>query len=182
VTKTATSNLDALKSEITRFREELTLRDELVQQLSQELFRMVKTNHHQRMNSIPQQDYKMEVQALREQLSGVEQQVRYYQQQLNHRDREIQQLRQNIRVLTERCRLLEQVVKELPKIYSQKFAERLSPIKDKIALMQQENRQLQIELQNVSERLYAKQNHQSPIEIPEFVTGNPKSYVAIGAT
>jgi chromosome segregation ATPase len=148
--------MSALKAEIARFREELSTRDRLVQQLSQELFRLVKTNSVYAPRPEVAGDYRAEVRLLREQLQGVEEQVRFYQEQLQRRDLEIQQLRQTVRELSERSQMLEQVIRELPKIYTQKFAERLAPIKNKIMALQNENRQLQADLQAVTERLTAR--------------------------
>jgi chromosome segregation ATPase len=150
-----TNNLSALKAEVAHFRQELDARDQLVQQLSQELFRIVKSNHPQEPRGELVGDYKGEIRALREQLQGVETQVQYYQEQLQTRDAEIQQLRRTVRELSDRSRMLEQVVQELPKIYTQKFAERLAPIRDKIAKLHQENQRLQQELQEVGARTAA---------------------------
>jgi chromosome segregation ATPase len=149
------NNLSALKAEIAHFRQELDARDQLVQQLSQELFRIVKSNHPQEPRGELVGDYKGEIRALREQLQGVETQVQYYQEQLQTRDAEIQQLRRTVRELSDRSRMLEQVVQELPKIYTQKFAERLAPIRDKIAKLHQENQRLQQELKEVGARTAA---------------------------
>ncbi|MGC1247633.1 MAG: hypothetical protein WA865_15565, partial [Spirulinaceae cyanobacterium] len=44
MTQTETPTLNSLQSEASHLREELQLRDQLVQQLSQELFRLVKGN------------------------------------------------------------------------------------------------------------------------------------------
>jgi chromosome segregation ATPase len=148
--------MSAMKAEIARFREELSTRDKLVQQLSQELFRLVKTNSNYAPRAEVAGDYRAEVRLLREQLQGVEDQVRFYQEQLHRRDLEIQQLRQTVKELTDRSQMLEQVIRELPKIYTQKFAERLGPIKTKILALQNENRQLQADLQAVTERLTAR--------------------------
>jgi chromosome segregation ATPase len=156
VTQTQSANASTLKAEIARFREELSTRDKLVQQLSQELFRLVKDHTAYAPRPEVAGDYRAEVRLLREQLQGVEQQVRFYQEQLQRRDVEIQQLRQTIRELTERGQMLEQVIRELPKVYTQKFAERLAPIKTKIIALQSENRQLQADLVAVTERLTAR--------------------------
>jgi chromosome segregation ATPase len=103
------------------------MRDQLVQQLSQELFRLVKSKGEVPA-SVDLPDYQMlEVRKLREQLQSVEQQVSFYQDQLSERDGEIHQLRQNVQELSDRSRMLEQVVQELPTVYRQKFAERLEP-------------------------------------------------------
>ncbi len=144
--------MSTLNAEIARFREELSTRDKLVQQLSQELFRLVKDSSVS--TSKPETgDYRAEVRLLREQLQGVEQQVRFYQEQMERRDFETQQLRQTIRELTDRTQMLEQVIRELSRVYTQKFAERLAPIKAKIMALQNENRQLHSQLVSVNERL-----------------------------
>ncbi len=149
VNLTKPSNLSALKTEIAHFREELHMRDQLVQQLSQELFRIVKSEQPSH-TAIVGGDHRGEIRVLREQLQGVETQVHYYQNQLQNRDQEIKQLRHTVRELSNRSRMLEQVVQELPRIYSQKFAERLAPIREKITNLHRDNQRLQSELQQVA--------------------------------
>ena len=165
--QTQPTNISTLKAEVTRFREELSIRDKLVQQLSQELFRLVKDNTAYAPRTEVAGDYRAEVRLLREQLQGVEQQVQFYQGQLQRRDVEIQQLRQTIRELNERGQILEQVIRELPKVYTRKFAERLAPIKNKIMSLQSENRQLQANLVAVTDRLAARGLNLQPAA-PEF--------------
>ncbi|MBW4612121.1 MAG: hypothetical protein KME21_02360 [Desmonostoc vinosum HA7617-LM4] len=165
-----TSNIQVLSSEVSQLRQELQLRDQLVQQLSQELFRLVKGN----ANFIPQRPEPerdlTQLQALREQLQAIEQQVAFYQEQITTRDTEIYQLRQTVQELTDRSRMLEQVVQELPQIYRRKFEERMAPVREKVASLQRENRQLQAELQSVSYRLALKTRHSSHsgIDLPNF--------------
>jgi len=95
VIQTDTPNIQSLSTEVSQLRQELQLRDQLVQQLSQELFRLVKGN----TNFMPQRlesEYDLsQLQALREQLQAVEQQVTFYQEQITSRDTEIYQLRQS---------------------------------------------------------------------------------------
>lgn len=155
---TQSVNISTIKDEVARFREELNLRDRLVQQLSQELFRLVKepTDYAPRTGVTGGGDYRAEIRLLREQIQGVEQQVILHQEQLQLRDLEIYQLRQTVRNLRERGQMLEQVIRELPKIYTRKFGERLAPIKAKIMQLQQENRQLQADLVSVTDRLAAQ--------------------------
>ncbi|RCJ26932.1 hypothetical protein A6770_01800 [Nostoc minutum NIES-26] len=170
MSQTDTPNIQALSSEVSQLRQELQLRDQLVQQLSQELFRLVKGN----TNFMPQRaepDVDMsQLQALREQLQAVEQQVTFYQEQITTRDAEIYQLRQSVQELTDRSRMLEQVVQELPQIYRRKFEERMAPVREKVAILQRENRQLQAELQSVSYRLALKTRNasHSGIDLPNF--------------
>ena len=75
--QTQSANTSSLKAEIARFREELNTRDKLVQQLSQELFRLVK-DHSAAPKLEAAGDYRAEILLLREQLQGVEQQVRFF--------------------------------------------------------------------------------------------------------
>ncbi|MEM0979044.1 MAG: Npun_F5560 family protein [Cyanobacteria bacterium P01_H01_bin.58] len=155
--------------EVTRLREELQMRDELVQQLSRELFRLVKGN----AGLVPvepdtSEQHHAEVRALREQLQGVEQQVTFYQGQLEKRNDEAVQLRQTVQELTDRTRMLEQVVQELPKVYRQKFEERIETVQGRVKKLQQENRQLQAELQSVSYRLAVRTRRSQHLDLPSF--------------
>jgi DNA repair exonuclease SbcCD ATPase subunit len=168
VTPIDTPNPQELQVEVTRLREELQTRDQLVQQLSQELFRLVKGNTNFMPSPEVSERHMAEMRALREQLQGVEQQVAFYQEQISERDVEIYQLRQSVQELTDRSRMLEQVVQELPKIYRQKFAERMAPVKEKVAAIQRENRQLHAELQSVSYRLAVRTRRTSSLDLPNF--------------
>ena len=168
MTESSQTNFSDAQAEILRLREELQMRDSLVQQLSQELFRLVKGNANFMPNPEVSERHLAEVRALRDQLKGVEQQVSFYQEQITDRDTEIYQLRQSVQELTDRSRMLEQVVQELPKIYRQKFAERLAPIKEKVTQIQRENRQLHAELQSVSYRLAVRNRRQTQLDLPSF--------------
>ncbi|MDJ0735946.1 MAG: hypothetical protein QNJ47_18095 [Nostocaceae cyanobacterium] len=170
MSQTDNPTIQTLSAEVTKLRQELHLRDELVQQLSCELFRLVKGN----TNFMPQPEvserHQAQLESLREQLAAVEQQVTFYQEQITAKDADIYQLRQTVQELTDRSRMLEQVVQELPQIYRQKFEERMTPVREKVATLQRENRQLQAELQSVSYRLALKTrtaNH-SGIDLPNF--------------
>ncbi len=168
MTHTESSNLQQLQEEVNHLREELQVRDQLVQQLSQELFRLVKGNANFMPSPEVSERHMAEMRALREQLQGVEQQVTFYQEQIADRDSEIYQLRQSVQELTDRSRMLEQVVQELPKIYRQKFAERMAPIREKVAQVQRENRQLHAELQSVSYRLAVRTRQTTHLDLPSF--------------
>jgi len=180
VSQTDNSTIQALSTEVSKLRQELQLRDQLVQQLSQELFRLVKGN----TGFIPEpevsQRHQNELNTLREQLQAVEEQVGFYQEQISNRDGEIYQLRQSVQELTDRSRMLEQVVQELPQIYRHKFEERMAPVREKVALLQQENRQLQAELQSVSYRLALKSRtaSHSGIDLPTFPPSTPPGHIS----
>ena len=155
-----------LQSEVSRLTEELQMRDQLVQQLSQELFRLVKGNS----SFVPAPEvsdrHQAQMQAMREQLQAVEEQVGFYQEQIAERDAEVYQLRQSVQELTDRSRMLEQVVQELPGVYRQKFAERIEPIKEKLDQLQKENRQLHTELQSVTYRLAVRSRKAKGLDLP----------------
>lgn len=165
---TSRLSVPELHSEVSRLQDELQMRDQLVQQLSQELFRLVKGN----AGSLPEpgitEQQHAEIRALRDQLQGMEQQVQFYQEQISERDAEIYQLRQSVQELTDRSRMLEQVVQELPGIYRKKFAERMTEVREKVARIQRENRQLHAELQSVSYRLAVRNRRTNFIDLPSF--------------
>jgi chromosome segregation ATPase len=168
VIQTETLDIQSLQTEASQLREELTMRDQLVQQLSQELFRLVKGNSGFTPSTEVSEQHRAEMRKIREQLQGVEQQVGFYQTQLGDRDSEISQLRQNVQDLTERSRMLEQVVQELPGIYRKKFSERLNNVRDRVSQLQRENRQLHSELQSVSYRLAVRNRNVSNVDLPTF--------------
>lgn len=180
MSQTTTPDLQSLYAEASRLREEVQMRDQLVQQLSQELFRLVKGNTQFMPQPEVSERHQTEIRLLRDQLQEVEQQVTFYQEQISHRDTDIYQLRQSVQELTDRSRMLEQVVQELPRIYRQKFAERMAPVKEKVEQLQRENRQLHAELQSVSYRLAVKTRRRSTanIELPSF---SPKVHSPIPA-
>ncbi len=168
--QTEALNTHNLKTEVTRLKGELEVRDQLVQQLSQELFRLVKGNASAAPGLEMSEKHKAEVRKLREQLQSLEQQVGDYQSEISDRDAEIFQLRQSVHELTDRSRMLEQVVQELPNVYRKKFAERLATVRDRVSQLQKENRRLHAELQSVSYRLAVRNRNASPsgVDLPSF--------------
>ncbi len=180
MSQTDNSTIQALSTEVSKLRTELQLRDQLVQQLSQELFRLVKGNTDFMPGPEVSERHSIELNALREQLQAVEEQVSFYQEQISTRDSEIYQLRQSVQELTDRSRMLEQVVQELPQIYRHKFEERMAPVREKLAVLQQENRQLQAELQSVSYRLALKSRtaSHSGIDLPNFPRSTPPGNIS----
>lgn len=157
---------------ISRLEAELEIRDQLVQQLSQELFRLVKNN----AGFVPQAEnlaeHQNEMNALREQLRGIEKQIDFYQAHLAEKDVEISQLRQTVEALTDRSRMLEQVVQDLPEVYRQKFANRLLSVKQRVVDLQREKLQLQAELQSVTYRLALRSRRSQRLELPSLSPGD----------
>lgn len=166
--QTDTPTLSELQAEVAHLREELNMRDQLVQQLSQELFRLVKGNASPAANGELTERQQAEMRALREQLQGVEEQVTFYQSQISERDSEIHQLRQSLQETLDRTKMLEQVVQELPRVYHEKFEQRMATVREKVAMIQRENRQLHAELKSVSYRLAVRNRQNNQLDLPSF--------------
>jgi len=162
-----------LQQEINLLKVDLEQKDLLVQQLSEELFRLVKGNTAFLPSTEFHEQHSDEMRFLNEKLAMVENQLIATQAQVKERDREAVVLRQEIQEMGDRNRMLEQVVQELPNIYRAKFAERIVPIKQKIEALQKENRQLHIELQSLSFRLAGRTRRPTPqqqrLELPRVM-------------
>lgn len=148
-----------LQTEIAQLRQELQIRDQLVDQLSQELFQLIQ-GHPEWVSPVPatpsQVGFTEELEQLRQQLQSLGQQIGFYQEQIAHRDAEMMQLRQVNQILqesqqdlTQRNQKLEQLVQDLPEVYRQKFSQRLSQVKEKLAALEQENNELKAQLQGM---------------------------------
>lgn len=147
------TQFETLQAEITHLKAELQLRDQLVDQLSQELFRLI--NNRSQVNSQPttSDNHQWQLDSLKAQMANIEEQVSLDQRQIANRDAEIQELRTQVKTLTERNRSLEQMLQDLPQIYRQKFAQRIKPVKQKVEQLQQENQQLHSKVQTLTKRL-----------------------------
>ena len=172
MSKTEKPTVQSLQVEISNLQEDLQMRDQLVQQLSQELFRLVKGKTDLNPGSEVPEEYLAQMRVLREQLLGVEEQVAFYQEELAKRDETIEQMERNVQELSDRSGMLEQVIQELPEIYRQKFGERMAPVKDKVEILQRENRKLHAELQSANYRLAVRTRRRSGrLELPNFLEG-----------
>lgn len=140
-----------------------------MQQLSQELFRLVKGNASTTPNPELTERQQAETRSLRDQLQGVEEQVTFYQAQIADRDSEIHTLRQSVQELNDRAKMLEQVVQELPRVYHEKFEQRMLTVREKVSMIQRENRQLHAELKSVSYRLAVRNRQTSQLDLPSFL-------------
>jgi DNA repair exonuclease SbcCD ATPase subunit len=143
------------EQELAQLRRQLQLRDQLVEQLSTELFRMVKAHPPALPGStstssalVPQTVEN----TLRDDLRQLEQQIEFYQSQIDKRDQEIGRLQKSCQTLSDRNQMLERIIQELPEVYRQKFADRLDVVKSKFQSLQTENRRLHGELQQVNAR------------------------------
>jgi chromosome segregation ATPase len=166
-------------AEVLGLRQELECREQLIQQLSSELFQVMVDHPSwflpaqgssalssplgEALTSAPQQ-----TQVLQQQLQEMETQISFYQQQISQRDAEIQKLREAAQEMGDRNQMLEKVIQELPEVYRQKFAERLAQVKAKVESLQRENRQLQAELQNIHYLAIARPHpgESGPLSVP----------------
>lgn len=155
-----------LVQENEQLKQELAQRDLLIQQLSEELFRLVTGN----IGFLPNPtaittEYEMAVQVLTEKITILEAQLLEVRGEVVAKEQQIVALRRHIHELQDRQRELEQTLAQLPNIYRAKFAERMIPVKQKIEQLQKENRQLHMELQSLSYCLAAR-HIASPYQLP----------------
>ncbi|MGF1512337.1 MAG: Npun_F5560 family protein [Elainellaceae cyanobacterium] len=151
------------QAELVRLQAELQLRDQLVQQLSQELFRIVRDQVPTATRTTP-----AELKSLKQQLQSERHKAADYQNRLQQRETELAHLQQSVTQLNSRVQLLETALREMPQIYKQKFAERMVPVKAKILKLQQTNRHLQTELNSVSYRLAVRDRQIAQLDLPTF--------------
>jgi chromosome segregation ATPase len=157
--------LEQLRHEINRLQQELQQRDLLVQQLSEEVLRLVKGN----IAFLPTTSDQEQKRSLSHKLVETEQQLVLSQLLLKERDQEVMELRQALTELRENTQSLELTIQDLPNVYGNKFSERMVPIKSKVEVLQKENRQLHVELQSMSHRL-AQTTPPQRIELPQIQT------------
>ncbi len=156
-----------LQVENAQLREELQQRDVLIQQLSEELFRLVKGNvaFVPSTTAIAVQECEQARRMLTEKVAILEAQLLEARSEIAEKERTIASLRRQIHELSDRQKALEKTLAEQPNIYRAKFAERMIPVKRKIELLQKENRQLHMELQSLSFCL-ASRHIGSPYQLP----------------
>ncbi len=143
-----------LEREIIQLRQQLAARDQLVDQLSSELFRQIQAHppllaaaaESQLTSPISQSD------SLRQELQAVEQQIEFYQQQIDDRDTEINRLQSSCQSLSERNQVLERLIQELPEVYKHQFSDRLDQVKNKMQSLQTENQRLYSQIHQAEER------------------------------
>jgi DNA repair exonuclease SbcCD ATPase subunit len=147
-----------VEQELAQLRRQLQLRDQLVEQLSTELFRMVKSHppalppaRSSTSSALALTPQTPEA-SLRDDLRRLEEQIEFYQSQIDKRDQEVGRLQKSCQVLSDRNQMLERIIQELPEVYRQKFADRLDAVKSKFQSLQTENRRLHGELQQVNAR------------------------------
>jgi chromosome segregation ATPase len=165
----------SVAQELTQLRQQVQLQDRLVEQLSTELFRMVKT-HPPLLSAAPSSESAPvssstpeanPEDALRGEIARLEQQIEFYQSQIDKRDTEITRLQKSCRLLGDRNQMLEQLIQQLPEVYRQKFTDRLDSVKARVQSLQTENRRLSSELQQINARqLLEPRSAPKPLPLP----------------
>jgi chromosome segregation ATPase len=138
---------EAERAELRDLQQQLELRDQLVDQLSTQLFQMVQA-HPPALPSAGQtssrnRDDGAELVNLTREM---EQQIEFYQGQIDQRDAEISKLQHSCQELSDRNQMLEHVIQDMPEVYRQQFAARLDQLKTKMQALQEENKRLYTEL------------------------------------
>ncbi len=159
------SDQETLQTEIAHLKEELQWRDQLVDQLSQELFRLIKDNPDFTPQTPESEANQAQIDQLKGQIAEIEEQFQFYQTQIATRDQEIYQLQSKIKTLSQRNQTLEKMLQDLPEVYRQKFAQRMKPVKEKVEQLQQENQQLQAHVQTLTYRLAIRNHHPNDHDI-----------------
>ena len=124
---------------------QLKIRDQLVDQLSAQLFQMVQDHPP----ALPQARSSFNggiPNSASEDVQALQQQISFYQDQIDQRDQQITQLKTSCQELSDRNHMLENVIQELPEVYRQQFAERLDRFKEKMQALKAENQKLRTEL------------------------------------
>ncbi|NCJ07561.1 hypothetical protein GS597_13785 [Synechococcales cyanobacterium C] len=163
-----------VQAEVLQLRQQLELRDQLVEQLSGELFRMIRTQPL----ALPPGAPLSEMAALPpatpskrhlDEVQELEQQISFYQAQIDRQDAEIRQLQISCQELRDRNQMLEQLIQDLPEVYRQQFSERLAQIRAQVQSLQQENRRLYAEIQTAHQALSGdKRSLIQRLSLPSF--------------
>ena len=135
---------DSQQQETERLRQQLQQRDQLVNQLSAQLYHMVQEHPP----ALPQARSPITSSSApsNADIQALEQQISFYQDQIDQRDRQIEQLKSSCQDLSDRNQMLENVIQELPEVYRQQFAEKLEQFKTKLQTLKAENQRLRTEL------------------------------------
>jgi len=154
-----------LQEQVLHLRQVLQMRDQLVDQLSAELFNLIQDKSNLTEGS---KIHPRRIPSIQKQFQVVKQQLALHREEIASRNAEIAQLQQSVQELNQHNSLLEQALQELPEAYRQNFAERIRPIRQKLVMLQQENHQLQARLQSANYRLEARTHYRKQVQLPNF--------------
>lgn len=159
--------------------DELLVRDQLVQQLSEELYQLMvqhpelfvrfyQARKAEAANAEALKLLQAQVQQVEAQITAYQEQILAYQQQAQSREAQMNDLKAQVIELSDRNQMLERVIQEMPEVYRQKFSERLSQVKLKIESLEKENAQLRAELRNLQTLLAAQARQQQQQGLPSL--------------
>ncbi|MCI3279961.1 hypothetical protein L5470_03015 [Synechococcus sp. PCC 6717] len=151
--------------------DELLVRDQLVQQLSEELYQLMvqhpelfvrfyQARKAEAANAEALQRLQQQIQDVEARIATYQEQILAYQQQAQERESEVTALKQQVIELGDRNQMLERVIQEMPEVYRQKFSERLKQVQLKVEHLQKENDQLRSELRHMQALLPAQSRQQ----------------------
>jgi chromosome segregation ATPase len=161
--------METLRDENIRLQQELQQRDLLVQQLSEEVLRLVKGNVAFLPNQALSEQHEQEMRSLTHKLVNAEEQLILHQLLLKEREQQLSELQNTLASVNATAQSLQQKIDNLPTVYSTKFSERMEPVKSKVEELQKQNTQLNSEVQNLS-HLLAHTVPPQRIEVPEIQT------------
>lgn len=159
--------------------DELLVRDQLVQQLSEELYQLMvqhpelfvrfyQARKAEAANAEALKLLQVQIQQVEAQITAYQEQILAYQQQAQSREAEMNDLKAQVIELSDRNQMLERVIQEMPEVYRQKFSERLGQVKLKIESLEKENAQLRAELRNLQTLLAAQARQQQQQGLPSL--------------
>lgn len=132
-------------ADVNFLKHQLKMRDQLVDQLSGQLFQMIQ-DHPPALPAARSSLIVGASSSSNQNLQELEEQITFYQNQIDQRDSEIAQLKKSCQELSDRNQMLETVIQDLPEVYRQQFASRLEQFKEKLQSLKVENRRLMGEL------------------------------------
>jgi chromosome segregation ATPase len=141
------SDPSPLAQELQQLKQQLATRDQLVDQLSAELFRVIQSNPPLLAPAAESLQAALPNHGLAQELEAMGEQIEFYQQQIDDRDNQISHLQASCQSLSDRNQQLEKLIQELPEVYKSKFSDRLDQVKHKMQSLQTENQRLYSQLQ-----------------------------------
>lgn len=156
--------------------EELVLREQIIRQLTQELSRRCQITGGEASGASWQV-----VQQLHERVQTTEQQLRETRQQLKAKQAQMSDLERLLAEIKARNQQLAQLLQEAPELYRQQLADRLEPVRQRLAHLHSENQQLKTELRSISYQLKPPCRPVAKVELPQFLRQSPAmSWLASG--
>jgi septal ring factor EnvC (AmiA/AmiB activator) len=153
------------KAVVRRLVEELVLREQIIRQLTLELSTQAQTAGNEASSGVSWQV----VQQLHGRVRMTEQQLRDTRQELKTKQEQMSDLERLLTEIKTRNQQLTQLLQEAPELYRQQLADRLEPVRQRLADLHLENQHLKTELRSISYQLTAPNRPVARVELPKFV-------------